>query len=82
MQNYRFSVPYFGKRYQVTRYECVESGEVDHVMVEESTSGCSIKTEGEDAVLIDHLCTALSVGEISESTMEEKLNWYFKATSH
>jgi len=85
-QRFHFSVPYSGERFQVTRYGFIEDGGrvsgVDHVIVKDAVSGCSVKADEEDAVSIDRLCAALNAGEISDSVLEEKLNWYFEATSH
>lgn len=78
---YKFSIPYSGERFEVTRYGNLEDKTVDHVIVKENASGHMVKADEEHAEQIDSLCVALNAGEITVSVMEEKLNWYFEATS-
>ena len=83
----RFSTPYRGERFSVTRFGLLEktdefpNGKVDEVIAEDSETGFSLVTREEDAELLDELCDKVKSGEIAESVLVEKIIWYFKKLS-
>ena len=87
-ERFRFSTPYRGERFWVTRLGLLEktdefpNGEVDEVIAEDSETGFSLVTREEDAELLDELCDRVKSGEIAESVLVEKLIWYFKVSSN
>ena len=84
----RFSTPYRGERFSVTRFGLLEktdefpNGKVDEVIAEDSETGFSLVTREEDAVLLDELCEKVKSGEVAESVLVDKLIWYFKISSN
>ena len=84
----RFSTPYRGERFWVTRLGLLEktdefpNGKVEEVTAQDSETGLELVTREEDAELLDELCDKVKSGEIPESVLVEKLIWYFKASSN
>ena len=87
-ERFRFSTPYRGERFWVTRLGLLEktdefpNGKVEEVTAQDSETGFELVTREEDAVLLDELCDKVKSGEIPESVLVEKLIWYFKASSN
>ncbi len=87
-ERFRFSTPYRGERFWVTRLGLLEktdefpNGKVEEVTAQDSETGFELVTREEDAELLDELCDKVKSGEITESVLVEKLIWYFKASSN
>ena len=87
-ERFRFSTPYRGERFWVTRLGLLEktdefpNGKVEEVTAQDSETGLELVTREEDAELLDELCDKVNSGEIPESVLVEKLIWYFKASSN
>ena len=87
-ERFRFSTPYRGERFWVTRLGLLEktdefpNGKVEEVTAQDSETGFELVTREEDAELLDELCEKLKSGEIAESVLVEKLIWYFKVSSN
>ncbi len=87
-ERFRFSTPYRGERFWVTRLGLLEktdefpNGKVEEVTAQDSETGFELVTREEDAELLDELCDKVKSGEIPESVLVEKLIWYFKASSN
>ena len=87
-ERFRFSTPYRGERFWVTRLGLLEktdefpNGKVEEVTAQDSETGFELVTREEDAELLDELCERVKSGEIPESVLVEKLIWYFKASSN
>ncbi len=87
-ERFRFSTPYRGERFWVTRLGLLEktdefpNGKVEEVTAQDSETGLELVTREEDAELLDELCDKVKSGEIPESVLVEKLIWYFKASSN
>ena len=87
-ERFRFSTPYRGERFWVTRLGLLEksdefpNGKVEEVTAQDSETGLELVTREEDAELLDELCDRVKSGEIAESVLVEKLIWYFKASSN
>ena len=87
-ERFRFSTPYRGERFWVTRLGLLEktdefpNGKVEEVTAQDSETGFELVTREEDAVLLDELCDKVKSGEIPESVLVEKLIWYFKVSSN
>ncbi len=86
-ERFRFSTPYRGERFWVTRLGLLEktdefpNGKVEEVTAQDSETGFELVTREEDAVLLDELCDKVKSGEIAESVLVEKIVWYFKKLS-
>ena len=86
-ERFRFSTPYRGERFWVTRLGLLEksdefpNGKVEEVTAQDSETGFELVTREEDAELLDELCDKVKSGEIAESVLVEKLVWYFKTLS-
>ena len=84
----RFSTPYRGERFWVTRLGLLEktdefpNGKGEEVTAQDSETGFELVTREEDAELLDELCDKVKSGEIPESVLVEKLIWYFKVSSN
>ena len=87
-ERFRFSTPYRGERFWVTRLGLLEkteefpNGKVEEVTAQDSETGLELVTREEDAELLDELCDKVKSGEIPESVLVEKLIWYFKVSSN
>ena len=87
-ERFRFSTPYRGERFWVTRLGLLEkteefpNGKVEEVTAQDSETGFELVTREEDAELLDELCDKVKSGEIAESVLVEKLIWYFKVSSN
>ena len=87
-ERFRFSTPYRGERFWVTRLGLLEktdefpNGKVEEVTAQDSETGFELVTREEDAELLDELCDRVKAGEIPESVLVEKLIWYFKVSSN
>ncbi len=87
-ERFRFSTPYRGERFWVTRLGLLEktdefpNGTVEEVTAQDSETGFELVTREEDAELLDELCDKVKSGEIPESVLVEKLIWYFKVSSN
>ena len=87
-ERFRFSTPYRGERFWVTRLGLLQksdefpNGKVEEVTAQDSETGLELVTREEDAELLDELCDKVKSGEIPESVLVEKLIWYFKASSN
>ena len=87
-ERFRFSTPYRGERFWVTRLGLLEktdefpNGKVEEVTAQDSETGFELVTREEDAELLDELCDRVKSGEIAESVLVEKLIWYFKVSSN
>ena len=87
-ERFRFSTPYRGGRFWVTRLGLLEktdefpNGKVEEVTAQDSETGFELVTREEDAELLDELCERVKSGEIPESVLVEKLIWYFKVSSN
>ena len=87
-ERFRFSTPYRGERFWVTRLGLLEksdefpNGKVEEVTAQDSETGFELVTREEDAELLDELCDKVKSGEIPESVLVEKLIWYFKVSSN
>ena len=87
-ERFRFSTPYRGERFWVTRLGLLEksdefpNGKVEEVTAQDSETGLELVTREEDAELLDELCDKVKSGEIAESVLVEKLIWYFKVSSN
>ena len=87
-ERFRFSTPYRGERFWVTRLGLLEksdefpNGQVEEVTAQDSETGLELVSREEDAELLDELCDKVTSGEIPESVLVEKLIWYFKASSN
>ena len=87
-ERFRFSTPYRGERFWVTRLGLLEktdefpNGKVEEVTAQDSETGFELVTREEDAELLDELCERVKSGEIPESVLVEKLIWYFKVSSN
>ena len=87
-ERFRFSTPYRGERFWVTRLGLLEktdefpNGKVEEVTAQDSETGFELVTREEDAELLDELCDRVKSGEIPESVLVEKLIWYFKVSSN
>ena len=87
-ERFRFSTPYRGERFWVTRLGSLEktdefpNGKVEEVTAQDSETGLELVTREEDAELLDELCDKVKSGEIPESVLVEKLIWYFKVSSN